>query len=269
MSFAEETGYLPIPIEQMMDVIRTNVNLQFSTEYTVESFPGTNFYKYFYALIQRLQENEVKTSEIFLRMQEYFTITNEKILRPNTTPPGIFDYFEAAGYLVSVKPPADADAGKAFLCVDVDDDADDYDIVKLAICNLVKDCIVGGVISQGTEVEAITLSNGQSFDFKFNLPTKIPILLKLTTTLSENNEFVVESPDVVEQRLFDNINDRYRLGLNFEPQKYFSILDAPWAGQILLEWSDDAGANWHDEIFESDYNEVFTFDLADIELVEA
>src|SRR6185295_6413131 len=113
MSFASDTGYLPITIPQMMDSIMTNVNTQFGTDYTTDTFLGTNFYKYFYSLIQRLQENEVKTSEIFLRMQEYFTITNEKIQRPNTTHPGIFDYFESKGYFISTKPPADEDAGKA------------------------------------------------------------------------------------------------------------------------------------------------------------
>ena len=33
---------------------------------------GTNFYKYFYALMQRLQENEIRTSEIVLKIQQYF-----------------------------------------------------------------------------------------------------------------------------------------------------------------------------------------------------
>ena len=37
---------------------------------------GTNFYKYFYALAQRIQTNEIKTSEIFLKLQDYFKYTN-------------------------------------------------------------------------------------------------------------------------------------------------------------------------------------------------
>src|SRR5688500_7091558 len=136
MSFAADQGYIPLSIEAMMEVIREDVNTQFGTTYTAETILGTNFYKYFYAVIERLQENEVKTSEIFLRMQEYFNITNEKVQRPNTTHPGIFDYFDAAGYFVSTKPPADADAGKAYICVDVDETADDYAETKLEICNL-------------------------------------------------------------------------------------------------------------------------------------
>lgn len=390
MSFASETGYLPITITQMMEFVMNNVNTQFGTSYTVDTFLGTNFYKYFYALMQRMQENEIKTSEIFLRMQEYFNITNEKIQRPNTTHPGIFDYFESKGYFVSTKPPEDADAGKAFICVDVQDNhargtieissyanlvsgtddsitmdttdftaqsstvtpgdetfqasisntataqslvsqinshptigdlveawhidnivyvrsktlgtdgnsialaytdndsnigaivsgatlsggtaledgEQDYDITRLAICNIVKDCVVAGVVSQGTEQEDITLTNGQSFTFKYNLPDKIPVLLRLTTVLSENNEFAISSPDDIKQKVFDNVNARYKLGKNFEPQRYFSVLDAPWASTVLLEWSDDNGSNWHDEVYDAEYDQVFTFELSDISIVE-
>jgi len=48
------------------------VNTQFGQSYTMDTFIGTNLYKYFYALAQLLQENEVKTSEIFLKLQQYF-----------------------------------------------------------------------------------------------------------------------------------------------------------------------------------------------------
>lgn len=391
MSFASDTGYLPLSIEAMMDFVRENVNTKFDTTYTAETFLGTNLYKYFYALIQRLQQNEIKTSEIFLRLQEYFNITNEKIQRPNTTHPGIYDYFKDRGYFISTKPPADENAGKAFICVDVEDNhargtiqidnygnlvsgtedtitideteftaqgstvtpgdptfqaatsneataqslvsqinshehtseivdawvvgsivyvrakeggtsgnsialdytdndsnegatisdatllggralesgEQDYDVTRLEICNLVKNCVIAGIVSQGTEIEEITLSNGQSFEFKFNLPNKIPVLLRLTITLSENNEFTILSPDEVKQKLYDNISAKYRLGKNFEPQRYFSVIDVPWAAEVLLEWSDDNGSNWHDEVYDAEYDEVFTFELNDITIVEA
>jgi hypothetical protein len=391
MSFSSENGYLPVSIAELMEVIRVNVNTQFTTTYTTETFLGTGYYKYFYSLVQRLQENEVKTSEIFTRMQEYFNITNELIQRPNTTHPGIYDYFGAAGYFISTKPPIDADAGKLFICVDVDDnhargdvtissysnlvsgtddtvtvgatvftaqvgsvtpggatfqaatsnnatatslasqinahatagalveawaveaivyiralsggtagnaialaytdndanvgatvsaatllggaalgeDDTEYDIVKAELCRLVRDCTVGGVISQGTESEEITMSNGQSFEFKYNLPDRIPILLRLTTVLSDNNEFTIASPDVQKETLFDNINSKYKLGKNFEPQRYFSVVDAPWAATVLLEWSDDNGGSYYSTVFEAEYDEVFTFELTDIEIVES
>jgi hypothetical protein len=270
MSYSSEAGYIPISIEQMMTVVKDNVNTQFATTYTDETFLGTNFYKYFYSLIQRLQENEIKCSEIFLRLQEYFNITNQTIQRPNTTHPGIQDYFKAAGFLISTKPPEDLDAGKVYICVDTDSSDPDYlTVVKPQLCRLVRDCVVAGVVSQGTESETITLSNGQSFDFKYNLPNEIPILLRLTTTLSENNEFTILSPDDQKQLLFDNIEAKYRLGKNFEPQRYFSVVDAPWASDVLLEYSTDNGATWDSVVYDANYDDLFTFDLGDITIVEA
>ena len=62
-----------------MDQVREGVNEQFGTTYDAESFVGTNFYKYFYALIQQLQMNEIRASEIVLKLQQYFTVTNESI----------------------------------------------------------------------------------------------------------------------------------------------------------------------------------------------
>lgn len=267
MSFAKDSGYFPNTVAQLMDIVRINVNEQFGTTYETDTFLGTNFYKYFYALIQRLQQNEVKTSEIFLRMQEYFALTNETIERPNTTHPGIVDYFKKAGFMASTKKPIDADAGKLFICVDTDETADNYAAVKLAICKLVKDCCVGGVVSQGSQVSAITLPNLQSFDFKFNLPDRQPILLKLTINLSENNEFTIEPDDDVAEKLFDNIAAKYRLGLDFEPQRYFSVIDAPWAAEVLLEYSTNNGSSYTSNVFAAAYDDLFTFDVSDIEVI--
>lgn len=268
MSFIQNAGYLPESIESLMDLVMEGINTQFGTSYTTDTFLGTNWYKYFYALIQLLQQNEVKTAEIIDQLQQYFSVTNEMILRPNTTPPGIIDFMASKGYLVSVKPPIDADAGKAYICVDVDSDAPDYAQQKINICNYIKDCVVLGVITQGDQSETITLSNNQSFDFKFSLPTEIPVKLRLTTTLSENNLAAVSSPEVQKQLLYDNITARYRLGKDFEPERYIGVNDLPWAAVVLLEWSDDAGANWHDEVYEADFDEIFTFELSDISLVE-
>lgn len=267
MSFAQDTGYLPNTIEQLMDIVRENVNTQFATTYDTDTFLGTNFYKYFYALIQRLQENEVKTSEIFLYLQQYFAVTNEMIVRPNTTNPGLLDYLASAGYQASIKAPNDTDRGKAYVCVNTDSGAADYAATKIAICTIIKDCVVAGVVSQGDQVEEIALPNGQAFDFKFYLPDETPIKLRLTQTISGNNQYTIPSDAVIKQKIFDNVNARYKLGLNFEPQRYFSVVDAPWAGSLLLEYSVNAGVDWDDEVFEAEFDDLFTFELTDITIV--
>lgn len=268
MGFSLENGYIPATIEELMTVVMDEINVQFATTYTYETFVGTNFYKYFYSLVQRLQANEVKTSEIFLKLQDYFKTTNEMIARPVVTAPGLVAKFVSEGFIASVKPPIDADAGKIFVCVNLDDADPDFAADKLAAAELIRDSVVAGVVSQGDQVESLVLSNGQSFDFKFKLPNLIPVLLKLTIVTSENNQVVIDDPDEIKANLLSNINSKYSLGMNFEPQKYFSTADAPWAASVLLEYSVDAGANWETEIYEADYDDLFVYPLEDITLVE-
>lgn len=388
MSFSSEQGYIPVEIPTIMLSFMNNINAQFGTTYTPETFIGTNFYKYFYAIAQLIQLDEVKTSEIFLKAQDYFRITNESIQRPVATNPGLLEAFEREGYIASVKPTIDADAGKVYVCVDVstgvraagtatisnyanlitgtadsikvgtitftaqagaatpgtatfqaatsntatalslatqinahattgaqvratingaivnikaiyggtagnaiallytNGDANvgatvsganltggtadaAYPAKKLAINHIIADSVAAGVVSQGSEVSAIVLSNGQSFDFKFNLPNRITTLLKLTVTLSENNKVVVLPPDDVKNILLANVTARYKLGLNFEPQRYFTLSDAPWASGVLLQWSIDNGVTWNSTVYDSNYNDLFEILLANITIVEA
>jgi len=268
MGYSQDNGYIPATIQDIMLAIMTNINTQFGTSYTYETFVGTNFYKYFYTLAQELQENEVKTSEIFLKLQQYFVITNERISRPVVTNPGLIEKLETEGYIASVKPMIEADAGTINICVDVDDGAAGYDDVRLDICTIISNSTVAGAVTQGTETETIVLTNGQSFDFKYHLPDRLETLLRLTITLSQNNQVVVGNPDTTKLTLMQNIEARYRLGKNFEPQRYFSIADAPWASDILLEWSINAGADYFATVYEAEFDELFEISLENIELIE-
>lgn len=395
MGYAQDSGYTPTDINTIMSSIMSNINTQFQLDppYTMDTFVGTNAYKVFYALAQKLQENEVKTSEIFQKVQVYFDQINARISRPVVTNPGIIEKFATEGYVASVKPMIEADAGKIHICIDVDDgvhaegnfevtsyanlvsgtpdtvgvagqtftaqstavtpgaatfraatsnaataisladqinahattsplvkaravgakvlikalaggtagnayalaytnnDANvgitksgttltggavnpDYAAEKEALCTLISQMTVAGAVTQGTESEAIVLSNGQSFDFKYNIPNLLTVHLRLTITLSENNQVVVGNPDDIKQALINNINARYRLGKNFEPQRYFSVLDAPWAAMVLLEYSfnydPDApgGETWSSSIYDADYRDLFDIKLDNVILVE-
>lgn len=269
MSFSKDNGYTPLSIDEIMSNIMDRVNENFGTEYTEDTFLGTNFYKFFYSLAQRLQENEVKTSEIFLKLQNYFKLTNESLARPNTTVPGLIDYFATQGYEISVKPPIEAEAGELSVAVNLDTDADDYAAQKTAFATILKNCVVAGVVTLGDITETITLSNSQSFDFKFNVANKIPIKLKLTLTLSDNNQFAILDDTEVANILFDNINSRYKFGLNFEPQRYFAVSDAPWASSVLLQYSLDGGSNWLSAVATLNFDDLYTFALGDITVIEA
>ncbi len=264
MSYAQDTGYVPVNFATMMASIRDAINLQYGTSFTEGTFIGTNWYKYFYVLVQKVLENETKTAEIFLKLQEYIATTNLRIQRPSTSLPGIIDTFTANGYVASVKKNAVEDAGTVSICVLTDPDAPTYAVTRLAICNLIKDFIAAGMICEGSEDEDIVLTNGQSFNFAFFLPTAIPVLLKLTITTSDNQELAIPTDIEIRTLLEANIAARYRLGWDFEPQRYFTQGDAPYSATILLEWSSDAGSSYHSTVFEAEFKDLYTFGLDDI-----
>jgi len=266
MSYSQENGFTPKTVEAILDEIRVEINDQFSTSYTEETFVGTGWYSLVYKLAQKIQLGQVKTSEIFLKLQEYINTTNLKIQRPSVSLPGIIDSMKLNGWVASVKKNAIEDAGTVSICVDVDDTDPDYEEMRLEICTFIKDFIGAEAISLGTEEEAIVLSNGQSFDFKFFLPDRITVKLRVICEVSENNLLVIPSLAAIRQKVLENIANNYRLGLNFEPQKYFTLADAPWAGSILVEWTDDDGENWESEIYESEFDELFTIDIEDIDI---
>lgn len=267
MSYAQDNGYTPDDFDTIMGEIRLGVNEQFGTTYTEGTFIGTGWYRFFYPLVQKVQEGEIKTSEIFLKLQEYISQTNQRIQRPSVSHPGLVESFESNGYTASVKAPAQADAGEISICIDTDNAAPDYATTRLAICNLIKDFVVAGMVTNGTESEDITLSNGQDFTFSFYLPNYTEIILRLTITTSDNTLLTIPSDEDIRQIVFDNIAARYRLGWDFEPERYFDFSDAPYAATILLEWSDDDGSNWYSTVSENDFQDLFTFGLEDIQVL--
>lgn len=261
-SFAQDNGYTPTTFDDFMGAIRVAINEQFGTAFDATTFLATNWYKYFYTLVQMAMQNETKTAEIFAKLQQYITTTNLRIQRPSVSQPGLIDSFESRGYTASVKKNLLADAGTVSICIDTDELAADYPATRLILCGLVKDYVAGGMVSQGTEVESITLTNGQAFDFKFYLPTRTAVKLRLTLTSSENQLVTLPDDETIRQTLIDNIKARYRLGWDFEPQRYYTLAEAPWAATILLEWSYD-GITWHSTVFLAAFTDLFTVTLED------
>jgi len=187
----------------------------------------------------------------------------------------LIDIIDKAGYIASVKDPADGDAGKIYIAVDkhVDsgnwEDSAGYAADSLAVATIIKDSTVAGCVTQGSEVNTITLSNGQDFDFKYNLPNRIETHLKLTIVTSDNNMVAIDDPDTTKQKLLTNVRARYSLGKDFEPQRYFSQADAPWAATVLLEWSTDGESSYHSTVFSANYDDFYDIALARIHLVES
>jgi hypothetical protein len=137
---------------------------------------------------------------------------------------------------------------------------------KLAVATLIKDFVAAGLVTQGTEEEDITLSNGQEFTFKFYLPDRIPVKLQVTVNASENNMDLIPTDEVLRELIFDHISERYKVGYNFEPERYIDLHDVPWASDVLLEWSANNELSWNSTVFDAEFDEVFSLGLDDIDV---
>lgn len=267
MSFSKEAGYVPRTFNEVMNALRVILNGRFSMTYTEESFVGSSWYKYLYAPVQRVVANETRTAEIFKKLAEYISETNLRIQRPSVSLPGLLDSFGSRGFTVSVKQNIPDDAGYISVCVLLDSSAGDYAAKRLQVCELLRQFVVANPIPLGSEVETLVLKNGQSFDFKFFLPEYTPIKIRATITKSANTQLIVPSDETIRQQIFDNVKARYRLGWNFEPSRYLTLVDAPYAGAILFQWSDDDGDTWESTIHTAGFRDLFTFGLDDIEVL--
>jgi hypothetical protein len=264
MSYAQDTGYVPETFEAVMEQMRLAINFNLGTSFTQENFQGSNWYKYLYGPVQKLVALGVKASEIFLKLQEYIEQTNERMLLPATTIQGIIEAFDEAGYIVSTVP----GAGSITMYVDIDNTAPDYPEWKIEICELLRQYVAGGVHTIGTETESLILSNGQPWNFSFNLATYLDFQVRVFISKSPNKDADIPTEVELKQMIFDNIYARYRLGWQFEPERYLTITDIPWADEVVFEWSDD-GIAWHEYVFESDTQYKVRIGLDDIAVTVA
>jgi hypothetical protein len=264
-----QNGYVPRSLNDIFELLRDGINEQFGTSYTAEEFEGTNLYKYFYVFAQMLEQCEVDTSQIFEKLKDYIATTNEKIAIPKTPVEGLIEAFSDLGFVISVKPQTADDAGTLSVCVDVDETADDYSTKKATILQGLCDYTVAGLFCDGTETGNITLSNNQVFEFAYFLPTRYETNLKLTITLSGNTPYIPDSIVEIKSKLIANIKELYRLGLNFEPAKYYTISrDVPQASSVLLQYKNSATSDEYvSDIFVAEFQDLFEFSEDNIEVV--
>lgn len=267
MSYEQENGYIPRSFEDIMDELRLGVNDKFNTNYDEDNFVGTGWYRFLYPIAQRIQNNEAKTSEIFTKLAEYIVQKNIKINRPSVSLNGIVDAYKNNGYIASVQPTDETNLGEVHIAIDLEEDDPDFDAKKLEICTLMKDYTVAGTVSFGPQSETITLSNGQAFQYKFYLADKNPIQFRITLADSLNTSIAVPDDETIRQSFYDNFHARYRMGWNIEPQKYYNQGDALWAASVLVEYSLDEGDNWFSTVHTSEFDELWTLALEDIDVI--
>lgn len=263
-----EGGYIPSDFEDILSRIIVRVNEEFGTDYTRQTFIGTNFYKCFYPLIQELISVEADFALAYAKLTDYIRSTNEMLAVSKTAEEALISVFKKNGYTVSLERNTLQNAGTIGLCVDVDSAAQDYAGIKADILELLKNNTVAGISFKGAERGFRTLSNGQDMEFAYDLPNKTDIYLKLTITLSNDTNILVDSEEEIKNKLIDNIGQMYALGRKFEPARYFTVSrDAPYAADILLEYKKEGEETYSSQVYQSKYTDLFVFAKNRLEVI--
>jgi hypothetical protein len=263
MPFNTEFGYVPETVNALIARLVPYINVQFGTTYTYESFQGTNFYRFVYSIAQLMYETEVDTGEIYNKLQDYFRITNEQIEVPRTPLQGLIEEFDKISLDASFDQSTPGELGT---CVNVgvaDIDAGANAALKASIIEVLALYTVAGLTYAGAKTGNYTFSNGQTFAYKFDVPVEVPVLIRATITISTNNQSRVFTTEEVRTIIDDNIKEKYALGNNFEPEKYLTAADVPFAATILVEYSLDDGSNYLTEVYEADFKDLITYDATD------
>lgn len=252
MSWTLLNGYKPRIFAELLQDYVDEINLQYGTSYDTTSIVGTNFYKIGYTAIQLIMQAEANFAETYVKLTDYIRNSNQKITLPKSTISGFIAGLLAPesegglGLISTIKDITDpAEAGYMFLVVDTDPFASNYATIKQGIIDRMHNWLTCALYYNGTEIGTKQAVNGQNFTYKYALPTKIDILVKITITSSKNAKTPILNENQVRDIFNTNFANLYRLGLDFEPEKYLEInRDLPFASNILLEYSENSGSTW-------------------------
>lgn len=265
MSYTVTNGYAPRDYTTILQECVSVVNEQFGTNYTAQTFVGTNLWKFVYAIIQEIMTVENNIAELGAKLQDYIRTQNEALIIPRSTPDGITQILkDELGLDASVKPTESTDAGYIYMAVDVDNTAEDYATTKQSILNILARNMGAGLFYNGTESGTVTEINGQQFSYAYNLPTAVPLQVKIQVTVSENTTNLIETPTIIKEKFLANFNRLYRLGFDFEPSIYLCRDDLNFASEIKVTYS--TGGAYTSNVYDAAYNEKITIDPSDVEV---
>ncbi len=263
MAWDLTNGYQPRTFEELLQDAVDELNAQLGTSYDTTTIVGTGAYKLIYTCIQLVMQAEAKTAEITAKMTDFIRTANEQINLPKSTIDGFTQGLlrpiseGGLGLVSTIKNLTDPEeAGHLFLVVDVDDGAEDYEDTKQAIIDKMALWLTVGLFYEGDETGTRMAINGQTFDYAYDLPTPVDILVRITVTTSANAKTPILNENQIRDIFDANFAELYRLGLDFEPEKYLEIArDLPFAADILLEYSENDGGDWDDQPRSMAYNE--------------
>ncbi|WP_165312974.1 hypothetical protein [Vibrio ziniensis] len=229
------------------------------TEYkniAFNTFVASDEYKVYYAAAQVDMYADTIMAETFLKMSEFIQTTNLKIGNPTTTPNALIAGLrEKFGLRSSVKQMIEADSGKMHVAIDYTPSAQ----LNLEIAQYMESsCVVASTYMVGDIEQDIVLSEGGIETYRWVVADEQDILFKVTIKTSRNSNVIIDTPETVVSTFLANFDSFYWVGMDVEPERYFEInRDAPYAAEIVTEYSFDDGVTWKTDPHISPYNTKF------------
>lgn len=263
MAYSTTTGFVPGTFDDyMFNKFMPRINDRFGTDYTVDTFVGTNWYDILYPVCQTLVESDADFADVWVKLTEYLGQVNARMNNPAVVPDGIVEAFERAGLIASVRTVTSSTAGKIGICIFADTSAQS---VKSTIANVIKDNVAGGIWCDGDKTANVTLSNGQILKTAWYEPTNVKIDLRLTVYYVNNNGKSLPSADEITTDLREKIATRYRYGTPFAPDLMYQIAtDADYAVKLKLEWTASGASTYSSDIRSTAFNEKLIFDTISV-----
>lgn len=267
MPYTNENNYVPDSFYDVITRFMQGVNEEFGTDFVYETFVGTGFYKFFYLIAQNILGAENSFAEAYAKLQDFIRYMNEKIAVPKTPREGLIESFAARNYVLSLRPQTLETAGILAACVQVDPSAEDFPAKKEEILTMLKDYTIAGLYYDGDQRGMVRISNGQEFEFAFFAPVRYEMTLRLSIQVSQNTLLLIPTEQAIKEALLENLTAQYRLGNDFEPEKYFTISrDAPYAASVLLEWKTE-DSTFSSDILKANFKDLYLFDENRLEVV--
>ncbi|KIP71410.1 hypothetical protein SN11_16870 [Vibrio harveyi] len=217
------------------------------------TFVASDEYKVFYASVQVDMTIESIVANLYVKMSEFIQNTNLQINNPTTTPNaligGLKDKF---GLYASVKPMTYEESGQSHVAIDYTPEPDlNYQIASY----MEKTAIVASTYMVGDIEQQIVLSKGGFETYRWVAGVESDIIFRLTITKSRNSNAIVDNQDDIVAKFLANFDEFFWIGMDVEPEKYFEIVrDAPYASDILTEYSLDGGASWSNKPHKTPYD---------------
>ncbi len=262
MRWDSEQGILPENFETHMGRYNSafiNSRVEYNA-IAYNQFVASDEYKVFYPCVQIDMYIDNVMAETFLKLAEFISTTNLHILNPTTTPNaligGLLDKF---GLRASVKQMTEENAGKMHVAIDYTPEAElNYQIASY----FEKTAVVASTYMVGDIEQDIVLDKGGIETYRWVAATDKVMRFRLRIKESRNSTAVVDTPETIVSLFLKNFTEFYWVGMDVEPERYFEInRDAPYAAEIITEYSLDSGETWESDPYISPYNIKFVPEL--------